>query len=56
MYMLVIIVSVAHGPIDLLRNKVIYVALLYSFTSVYTNFPSCKWDESKTGFPLQEGI
>ena len=56
MYMLVIIISVAHWPIDHLRNKVIYVALLYSFTSVYTNFPSCMWDESKTSFPIQEGI
>ena len=32
------------------------LALLYTFTSVYTNIPSCRWDESKTSFPLQEGI
>ena len=34
------------------------LALLYNlnFTSVYTNIPSCRRDESKTSFPLQEGI
>ena len=31
-------------------------ALLYIFTSVYTNIPSCERDESKTSFPQQEGI
>ena len=30
--------------------------LLYNFTSVYTNIPSCSRDESKATFPLQEGI
>ena len=32
------------------------LALLYNFTSLYTNIPSCMQDESKTSFPLQEGI
>ena len=32
------------------------LALLYNFTGVYTNIPSCRRDESKTSFPLQEGI
>ena len=32
------------------------LALLYNSTSVYTNSPSCRWDESKTNFPLQEPI
>ena len=32
------------------------LASLYNFTDVYTNFPSCRRDESKTSFPLQEGI
>ena len=32
------------------------LALLYNFTSVYTNTPSCRWDESKTNFSLHEGI
>ena len=32
------------------------LALFYNFTSVYTNIPSCRRDESKTSFPLQEGI
>ena len=27
-----------------------------NFTSVYTTIPSCRWDESKTSFPLLEGI
>ena len=27
-----------------------------NFTNVYTNIPSCRRDESKTSFPLQEGI
>ena len=30
--------------------------LLYNFTSVYTNIHFCRRDESKTSFPLQEGI
>ena len=30
--------------------------LLYNFMSVYTNIPTCRRDESKTSFPLQEGI
>ena len=32
------------------------LALLYNFTSVFTNIPSCSRDESKTSFPIQEGI
>ena len=32
------------------------LALLYNFTSVYTNIPSCRGDKSKMIFPLQEGI
>ena len=32
------------------------LALLYNFTRVYTNIPSCKRDESQTSFPLQERI
>ena len=32
------------------------LALLYNFTSVCTNIPSCRRDESKTSVPLQEGI
>ena len=32
------------------------LALLYNFTSVYTNIPSFRRDESETSFPLQEGI
>ena len=32
------------------------VALVYNFTSVYTNIASCRRDESKTSFPLQEEI
>ena len=32
------------------------LALLYNFTSVYTNVLSCRRGESKTSFPLQEGI
>ena len=34
------------------------LALLYNlnFASVYTNIPSCRRDESKTSFLLQEGI
>ena len=27
-----------------------------TITSVYTNIPSCRRDDSKTSFPLQEGI
>ena len=30
--------------------------LLYNFTSVYTNIPSCMRDKSRASFPLQEGI
>ena len=33
-----------------------HLFLLYNFTSVYTNISSCRRDESKTNFPLQEGI
>ena len=32
------------------------LALLYNFTSVYTNIPSCRRDDSKKSLPLQEGI
>ena len=32
------------------------LALSYNFTSVCTNIPSCRRDESKTSVPLQEGI
>ena len=32
------------------------LALLYNFTSVYTNIASCRLEESKSSFPLQEGI
>ena len=32
------------------------LAILYNFTSLFTNIPSCSRDESKTSFPLQEGI
>ena len=34
----------------------VVLALLYNFTSVYTNIPSIRRDESKTSFRLQEGI
>ena len=34
----------------------IMLALLYNFRSVYTNIPSCRRGESKTSFPLLEGI
>ena len=39
-------------------NSDVKLALLYNFTSVYkyTNIPSCWRNESKTSFPLQEGI
>ena len=32
------------------------LAILYNFTSVFINIPSCSRDESKTSFPLQEEI
>ena len=32
------------------------VALVYKFTSVYTNIPPCRRDEMKRSFLLQEGI
>ena len=32
------------------------LASLYKFTSVYTCIRSCRRDESKTSFPLQERI
>ena len=32
------------------------LTLFYNFTSVFTNIPSCRRGESKTSFPLQEGI
>ena len=32
------------------------LALLYNYKSVYSDIPSCRRDESKTSFPLQEGI
>ena len=32
------------------------LALLYNFTSVNINIPLCRRDESKTSFPLEEGI
>ena len=32
------------------------LALLYNFTSGYSNIPSCRQDESKTSFLLQDGI
>ena len=38
-------------------SKYMYMlALLYNFTSAYINILSCRRDESKTKFPLQEGI
>ena len=36
--------------------KASMLALLYNFTSEKTNIPSCRRDESKMSFPLQEGI
>ena len=32
------------------------LVLLYNFTSVYTNIPSCGQDESKPSFSLQEEV
>ena len=44
-------IKTVRGPFFLQCNM---LALLYNFTSVYTNIPSCRWDESKTSFRLLE--
>ena len=44
------------GPIEKNRCLSNKLALLYNFTSVYTNISSFRRDESKTTFPLQEAI
>ena len=46
--------SINQGQIN--SYKIFKSALLYNFTSVYTNIPSCRRDKSKTSFRLQEGI
>ena len=51
-----IVMSLFQNSDLLLSSKCFKLALLYNFMSVYTNIPSCRQDESKTSFPLQEKI